>query len=229
MPCIVETRYGRFRVRHPSLMPAVLKCVRTLDGLLERRAFCATGQGGGIDPTCPSGDGDGGDSGGVSIAESLATGGSDSTASSAASKAAKAAKAIDKGRVPSGSEQSTPEGHFAQAAINAAQTLESSAHDSAYKKYEGLSDSDYEAFASQAKKNGMNPEDVLRGNASKAAGKKFAEALSKQNLPESAKNTIRDVMKKRAATGSDAVPLGDDEIWVGDLTTDFAAGFAESF
>ena len=84
MPCVVETRYGRFRVRHPSLVSAVLECVRTLDSVsgspayIERRD-CGTGaggfkpgnkcagggDGGGADSGC-GGSGGGGDSGGSS-------------------------------------------------------------------------------------------------------------------------------------------------------------------
>lgn len=51
MACAVETRFGRFRVRHPSLLPAVLECVRTLDRVSGSRAYierrdCGTGAGG---------------------------------------------------------------------------------------------------------------------------------------------------------------------------------------
>ena len=71
MACAVETRYGRFRVRHPSLLPAVLECVRTLDRVSTSQAYierrdCGTGAGG-FKPgnkCAGGGDGGGGDSGG---------------------------------------------------------------------------------------------------------------------------------------------------------------------
>lgn len=68
MPLAVESRYGRFRVRHPSLVPAVLKCVRTLDRVsgspayIERRD-CGTGAGGFKPGNKCAGGGDGGGSG----------------------------------------------------------------------------------------------------------------------------------------------------------------------
>lgn len=67
MPCVVETRYGRFRVRHPSLVSAVLECVRTLDSVsgspayIERRD-CGTGAGGFKPGNKCAGGGDGGGS-----------------------------------------------------------------------------------------------------------------------------------------------------------------------
>lgn len=79
MPCSVETRYGRFRVRHPSLLPRVLRYVRGLDAVVERRD-CGTGSGG-FKPgnTCGKGEGGGGaDSGGGGGS----SGGSDGSASS---------------------------------------------------------------------------------------------------------------------------------------------------
>lgn len=65
MPCSVETRYGRFRVRHPSLLPRVLRYVRGLDAVVERRD-CGTGAGGFKPGNKCAGGGDGGgaDSGG---------------------------------------------------------------------------------------------------------------------------------------------------------------------
>jgi len=112
MACAVETRYGRFRVRHPSLLPAVLECVRTLDRVSGSRAYierrdCGTGAGGfkpgnkcggegggGADSGSGSGGGAGDSGGGSELGESKA--GSHSTVADAESYARKSiARRVD--------------------------------------------------------------------------------------------------------------------------------------
>lgn len=84
MPCSVETRHARFTVRHPSLLPRVLRYVRGLDAAVERRD-CGTGAGGFKPGNKCAGGGDGGgaDSGGGDSGG----GGSDSGGSQAGSHA----------------------------------------------------------------------------------------------------------------------------------------------
>lgn len=74
-PLTFRTRHGRFTVRHASLMPAVLRYVRTLDAVIERRECGANADGGGgFQPgnTCGKGDGGNASSGGD---DSFGTGG----------------------------------------------------------------------------------------------------------------------------------------------------------
>lgn len=218
-----------FRPTRAGDTDAVLRCVRTLRAVNETRGFCPTGKGGGIDNSCPTGKGSGGGDSGSSggLTDNVAQGGSDSAAGSAAKKASKAAKAIDSGRVPAGSEMSTPEGHFAQAAVNAAQAFEESAQAAAYKKWESLSDADYQGFAAEASKAGRDAEDHLTSTASQKAGAKFAKSLADQGLSEKASSTIENVMANKAESQGDSVSLAGDEVWVGDISADFAAGFIE--
>lgn len=82
MACAIETRYGRFRVRHPSLLPAVLECVRTLDLVSASQAYierrdCGTGAGGFKPGNKCAGGGDGGSatSGSVGAGEGDNSGG----------------------------------------------------------------------------------------------------------------------------------------------------------
>lgn len=62
-PLTFRTRHGRFTVRHASLMPVVLRYVRTLDAVIERRECGANAKGGGgfqAGNTCGKGEGGGG-------------------------------------------------------------------------------------------------------------------------------------------------------------------------
>jgi hypothetical protein len=75
-PLTFRTRHGRFTVRHASLMPAVLRYVRTLDAVVDRRECGANADGGGgfqAGNTCGKGDGGGG---GGSDSEGEPSGGS---------------------------------------------------------------------------------------------------------------------------------------------------------
>jgi predicted ABC-type ATPase len=88
-----------FRPTRPGDADAVLRCVRTLraaQAVIERRGFCPTGEGGGIDNSCGTneGGGGGGDSGGSGSGSSAgndmvdsAGGGADGPAHSKGSKA----------------------------------------------------------------------------------------------------------------------------------------------
>lgn len=63
MAATLDTRHARFTVRHPSLLPRVLRLVRSLDAVVERRDCGANASGGGgFQPgnTCGKGDGSGG-------------------------------------------------------------------------------------------------------------------------------------------------------------------------
>lgn len=59
MPCSVKTRHARFTVQHPSLLPRVMRYVRSLDAAVERRN-CGTGSGGFKPGNKCAGGGDGG-------------------------------------------------------------------------------------------------------------------------------------------------------------------------
>ena len=74
-PLTFRTRHGRFTVRHASLMPAVLRYVRTLDAVVERRECGANADGGGgFQPGNTCGKGDGGGGGGKGGAASSGAG-----------------------------------------------------------------------------------------------------------------------------------------------------------
>lgn len=80
-PLSIRTRHGRFTVRHASLLPTVLRCVRTLDAVVERRECGAnTEGGGGFQPgnTCGKGGQGSGEDGGGSGSGGDAASGADS-------------------------------------------------------------------------------------------------------------------------------------------------------
>lgn len=104
-PLTFRTRHGRFTVRHASLMPVVLRYVRTLDAVVERRECGANATGGGgFQPgnTCGKGGGGGGKSSGLAKGKkpSGASGGKKTVAKKKPAKAATKKKVADKKTKP---------------------------------------------------------------------------------------------------------------------------------
>ena len=106
MPCSVKTRHARFTVQHPSLLPRVMRYVRSLDAAVERRD-CGTGSGGFKPGNKCAGGGDGGGTGSGGGGPGGDGGGtvsmkpSDGYRKDAAAKAADAAKQGDRREIVS--------------------------------------------------------------------------------------------------------------------------------